>query len=88
MMSLAGLANIAVELGDLMLAARLLAATDAWLTRSGARLWPVDHTEYERTMTSVRAQLDETSFKAEWTAGRALGLEQMIEEAIAFVESV
>jgi hypothetical protein len=39
-------------------------------------------------MISVRAQLDETSCKAEWAGGRALHLEQLIEEAIAFVKSV
>jgi hypothetical protein len=67
-----------------MLASRLLAATDALLTRSGARLWPVDHTEYERTLAAVRAQLDQASFSSEWAAGRALRLELVIDEAIAF----
>jgi predicted ATPase/DNA-binding XRE family transcriptional regulator len=87
-MALAGLASIANVLGNSTLAGRLLATTDALLTRSGARLWPVDHTEYERTMASVRTQLDESSFMAVWAVGRALHLEQMIEEAIAFMESV
>jgi predicted ATPase len=87
-MALAGLASTAVALAKPMLAARLLAATDALLTRSGARLWPVDRTEYDRTMMAVRAQLDEASFMAEWATGHALRLEQMIEEAIAFVAPV
>jgi len=87
-MALAALARAAVVLGDPRLAARLLAATDVLLTRSGVRLWPVDHIEYEHTMTSVRVQLDETSFISEWAAGQASRLEQMIEEAIAFVAPV
>jgi hypothetical protein len=87
-MALAALASAAAVLGKPMLAARLLAATDVLLTRSGARLWPVDHIEYERTMASVRTQLDETSFMAEWAAGRAHHLELVIDEAIAFAASV
>ena len=87
-MALAALASVAAELGKPMLAARLLAATDAQLTRSGARLWPVDHIEYERTMIAVRAQLDQASFMAEWAAGRVLRLEQMIEQAITFAAPV
>jgi hypothetical protein len=71
-----------------MQAARLLAATDAQLTRSGARLWPVDHIEYERTMTAVRVQLDQASFNSAWAAGRTLRLEQIIEEAISFGTAV
>jgi non-specific serine/threonine protein kinase len=87
-MALAALASTAVVLGNPLLAARLLAATEVLLTRSGARLWPVDHTEYERTMTLVRAQVDEATFRSEWAAGQAFCLEQMIEEAIAFVARV
>jgi tetratricopeptide (TPR) repeat protein len=87
-MALAALASVAAALGDPMQAARLLATTDALLTRSGARLWPVDHTEYERTMASVRAQLDAASFTAAWSTGRALRLEEMIEEALAFAVPV
>jgi tetratricopeptide (TPR) repeat protein len=87
-MALAGLASAATMLGNPLLAARLLAATDALLTRSGARLWPVDHIEYEQTMTAVRAQLDQASFNSAWAAGRVLHLEQIIEEAITFAVPV
>lgn len=83
-MSLAALASVAAELGNPLLATRLLAATDVLLTRSGARLWPVDHAEYAHTMTAVRTQLDEPAFQAAWMAGRTLPLDQIIEEAIAF----
>jgi len=86
-MSLAGLASAAAALGNPTLAARLLAATDGLLTRSGALLWPVERIEYAQTMTAVRTQLDEAVFRSEWSAGHTLPLEQMIEEAIAFVAS-
>jgi hypothetical protein len=83
-MALNGLASVAVVLGNPTLATQLLAAIDALLTRSGARLWPVDRIEYERTMTAVRAQLDEAMFRSEWTSGHTLPLDQIMEEAIAF----
>lgn len=83
-MALVGLASAAVVLDNPTLATRLLAAIDVLLTRSGARLWPVDHAEYASAMTAVRTQLDEPAFQAAWTAGRTLSLEQIIEEAIAF----
>lgn len=83
-MALNGLASVAVVLGNPTLATRLLAAIDALLTRSGVRLWPLDHVEYARTMTTVRTQIDEPAFQAAWSAGHTLPLDQIIEEAIAF----
>ena len=88
MMAFVGLANTAVKLDNPRLAARLLAATDVLLIRSGALLWPVDRIEYARAMTSVRAQLDDASFESEWADGHTLGLDTMIEEAISFGVSV
>ncbi len=88
MMALTGLASIAVKLGNPRLSVRLLAAIDAQLVRTGARLWPVDHIEYGRTLTAARAQLDEVLFQSEWAVGHAIRMEEMIEEAISFGVSV
>ncbi len=88
MMAFTGLASMAVALGNPMLSVRLLAAIDAQLVRAGARLWPVDRIGYERTLTAVRAQLDEVSFKSEWAVGHGLRLEGMIEQALSFGVSV
>ena len=41
------------------------------------------HSDYERQVATVRAQLDEATFAAAWAAGRALPLEQAIAEALA-----
>lgn len=84
-MAFVGLASVAVTLGEPGITTRLLAAIDVHLTRSGARLWPVDHMEYERALTAVRTQLDKTAFEREWATGCTRALEQMIDEALAFV---
>lgn len=80
-MALAALASAALALGDPGLSVRLLAATDGLLTRSGARLWPVDHMEFERTKATVYSRLGEASFAAAWTLGQGLSLSQLIDDA-------
>jgi predicted ATPase/DNA-binding XRE family transcriptional regulator len=87
-MALAALASAALALGDPRLSMRLLAATDGLLTRSGARLWPVDHAEYERTDAAVRTRLDKAIQQAEWAIGLEKYPEQMIGEVAAHMGSV
>jgi predicted ATPase/DNA-binding XRE family transcriptional regulator len=85
-MALAALASATAALGNARLAVQLLGAVDGQLTRSGARLWPVDHMEYEQTMATLRAQLDEPVFAATWAAGHEIPLAQIINEVLAFQE--
>jgi predicted ATPase/Tfp pilus assembly protein PilF len=63
-------------------AARLLGAGAARLEALGAAMWPADRLEYQRNVAAIRATLGEEAFGAAWAAGRALTLEQAIEQAI------
>ena len=70
-------------LGQPQLSARLLGASEMALERLGAFHEPNDQPEFEAIIAAVRAQLDEAAFQASWAAGRALTLEQAIEQAIS-----
>jgi DNA-binding NarL/FixJ family response regulator len=39
--------------------------------------------DYDRNLAATRAQLDPSTFEAAWAAGRAMTMEQAIEEAFA-----
>jgi predicted ATPase len=87
-MALAALARAALLLDNAELATRLLAATDALLIRSGARLWPVDHRDYEQTRTSARTQLGEQLFGAEWAIGQGQSLEQTLHREVSRITTM
>jgi non-specific serine/threonine protein kinase len=82
--ALAAFGDIAVINGDLLRAARLCSAAMIVLETTASRQihLPVDRIEYERTLTTLRAQLSESDFNAAWEAGRTLTLEQAIELAL------
>jgi hypothetical protein len=65
-------------------AARLAGAAIATLepVRGYERLWPIDRSAYDRALQSVRDRLDGAVLATAWAAGRALTLEQAIEEAL------
>ncbi|HET9224487.1 MAG TPA: hypothetical protein VFO07_18385, partial [Roseiflexaceae bacterium] len=64
------------------LAARLLGAADALLLALGQpRDW-IDSSDHDRVVAATRAQLGEEAFATAWEAGRAMTLEQAIEEAL------
>jgi predicted ATPase/DNA-binding CsgD family transcriptional regulator/transcriptional regulator with XRE-family HTH domain len=69
-------------------AARLLGAAEALRDALGAALAPTNRTTDERTAATIRAQLSDAEFAAAWAAGRALTLEQAVDEAIADTESL
>jgi Tfp pilus assembly protein PilF len=65
-------------------AARLLGAVDAGLERLGGVLAePLGQQQQERTLAAARAQLGEPAFTTAYAAGRALSLEQAVQEALA-----
>jgi predicted ATPase/DNA-binding SARP family transcriptional activator len=76
------LAAIAASRGDVGRAARLLGAADALLERFGAALEPFEGKVHERTVSTVRAQLDEDTFARCAAKGRALTVEQATAEAL------
>jgi len=80
--ALTGLAGVVAAQSQPERAARLLAAVEAWYVMNNAQLEPADRADYDRILAEVRAQLGEDAFAAAWEAGRALPLEQAIEEAL------
>jgi predicted ATPase/class 3 adenylate cyclase len=80
--SLERFAVLAVGDRHLERAARLLGAAAALREQIGAPLPPSDRADYERTVTTMRTQLDYAMFAAVWAAGQALTLEQAITEAL------
>jgi predicted ATPase/DNA-binding SARP family transcriptional activator len=81
--TLEGFAQIASGHGQAARAARLLGAADGLRTAIGAPRPPGEHAPYERIVAGVRAQLDQETFVAAWTAGRAMTLEQAAAFALA-----
>jgi tetratricopeptide (TPR) repeat protein len=76
-----GMGGIALELGQLTQAARLLGAVEAQFESFYKPLDPLDQEEFDRIAGEVSRQLDETTFTSAWAAGRELILEQAIAEA-------
>ena len=81
--SLVGLAGVTGNTGQLEQAARLFGAAETLYEDSVVRLEYSDQIEYDRNVAIVRAQLDEATFAAAWAAGRAMTLEQAVDEALA-----
>lgn len=80
---LAGLAGVLAALKQPQRAARLLGAAEAQFEVSGAATSRANLSDSARTLTMVRAGMDESALAAEWATGRALSLEQAITEALA-----
>jgi non-specific serine/threonine protein kinase len=79
-----GLGNVNALRGKPIRAAKLWGAAEALRERMGMYLSPCDlaHSGYERDLAAVRATLDEASFDAAWTEGRAMSFEQALEYAL------
>jgi tetratricopeptide (TPR) repeat protein len=78
---LEGLAGVAAGQGRPERAAQLWGAAEALRESIGAPLPPADRPGYERIVAEARGQLDETAWGVAWAAGRALTLEQALDEA-------
>jgi tetratricopeptide (TPR) repeat protein len=75
------MAGVAADLGRFDRAARLLGATEAQFETFFKPLDPWEQAEFDRIATSARARLDEETLTAAWAKGRALTLDQAIQEA-------
>ncbi len=80
--SLESLAYLAQIQGKPDRAAFLLGAAEALREGLGAPLPPVERTEYNQTVTAVRAALGEEAFQTAWGQGRSMTLEQAIAYAL------
>jgi len=75
---IAGLAELACARGDVERAATLLAAAEAALEATGARMDPIDLGDFDRNVSAARVKLDASIFEAAWQLGRGMTLEQAI----------
>jgi DNA-binding CsgD family transcriptional regulator/tetratricopeptide (TPR) repeat protein len=80
---LAGLAGVASSSGRPEVAGRLLGAASVLLEKIGAPLAPADAADLERDLAQARHRLGEPAWTTAWEAGRATGMEQAIEIALA-----
>jgi predicted ATPase/class 3 adenylate cyclase len=80
--SLDGLARLAAAEGQLARAARLWGAAEALREALGAPQPLNEREAYDRQVAAARAAWDAASFAAAWEAGRALPLEQVLDEAL------
>jgi hypothetical protein len=79
---LEGLGGVAVVQGQLERAATLFGAAEALRESINVLMPPSERADHDRAVAAARAQLGEDGFAAAWEAGRALPLEQAIEEAL------
>jgi hypothetical protein len=80
--SLEGCAELAASHGQAARAARLLGASVAARAAIVAPSSPGEQALRERTITTVRAQLDEATFAAAWADGHAMSLGQALAYAL------
>ena len=82
--SMLGLAGVAALRGQPARAARLWGAAEALREVVGQPLAPYDHSnyDYEGYLDAARSQLDEPDWKAAWSEGRTMTLEQAVAYAL------
>ncbi|HEY3230139.1 MAG TPA: tetratricopeptide repeat protein, partial [Roseiflexaceae bacterium] len=79
---LAVMGGVAVAQGQPECAARLLGAAEAWFDTIGHIIGQTERAEHDGYIAAARAQLGEEAFAAAWAAGRAMTIEQAVEEAL------
>ena len=79
------LGKVAALRGEPVRAARLWGAAEALREYMGMSLSQFDlaHTDYERDLATARSSLEEKSWAAAWSVGRAMSPEQAIEYALS-----
>ncbi len=78
---LEGVARVATAYGQPLRAVQLLAAGAALRDTLGISQPPFRRATYAHLLTTLRTQLDETTFATAWSAGQALDLEQAVQYA-------
>jgi predicted ATPase/DNA-binding CsgD family transcriptional regulator len=86
---LEGLARVTSTRGDHERAARIFGAAEALLEAAGDPLYAhaQDRAYYERAVDALRSRLGEKSFRAVWSEGRAMEMEEAVEYALEPRES-
>jgi predicted ATPase/class 3 adenylate cyclase len=81
---LEGLAAVVAVQGELLWAARLWGTAEALRDGMGTPIPPAYRADYERSVATARTQLGEQAFAASWEEGRAMTLEQVVNEALTW----
>jgi predicted ATPase/class 3 adenylate cyclase len=76
------LAEVVLAEGQAERGARVLGAAAALRASIGSVIDPVDQSEYESTLASLRTRLSDERFTAIWDEGQAMTLEQAVELAL------
>ncbi|MBA3946617.1 MAG: AAA family ATPase [Herpetosiphonaceae bacterium] len=84
--TLDGLGGVAGALGQPVRAARLGGAAEALRERIGTPIPEAEQANHDAIVATIRAQLDEHTWTAAWSAGRALPLADAIAEALSEVK--
>ena len=85
---LVGIAEIAQFMGYVEPAARLLGAEDNYRAAFGSAGWGVTPVRRERTRQAVMEQLGDERFRKLWDAGRALSIQEAIDEALVLADAL
>lgn len=82
LVTLLNLGYVEVHEGEYERAARVFGAWEALSEAIHASPLPCDRADHERAVSAVRAVLGETSSRRLWSEGRAMAMEQAIQEAL------
>jgi hypothetical protein len=80
--ALEGMAVIAAHRDPGTRALRIAGAADALRETVNTRPFPSDHALLERSLERSRPDIDEMAWAASWTAGRAMALDEAVDEAL------
>jgi predicted ATPase/class 3 adenylate cyclase len=81
---LEGLAEVVAVQGELLWAARLWGVAEALRDALGTPIPPAFRADYECSVATAGTQLGEQAFAAAWVQGRAMTLEQVVNEALTW----
>ncbi len=81
--TLTGMAGIIAAQNEPERAVRLLAAAGALLEAIGASMVLGEQLDYQRILSQVRAQLDESTFEGLWAEGWALSVDKAMDDALS-----
>jgi hypothetical protein len=79
--ALEGMAGIAATSRLPIQAVHLLGVVEAQFEALNKKMRPMDKAEFDYDIARARSVLDEATFMAAWTEGRAMSLEQVFQEA-------
>jgi len=81
---LEGLGAVAATQGNLEQAARLLGVAEGLRDAMATPIPPSERAEYDRVVSAVRGALPEPIFSEAWERGRAIPLDEAVEDALRF----